>query len=137
MPDPITLVATSFEDTLAIPLDVVRNQSWNPVFTITDQDGAVIDLNGYSLSLVVVPVNYDGSIGAPIWTCATFTVLPNGSAQFAVPATNTAAIVVTGFYQWFLESIAPGDTATSVVVAGSLNVFDSPVPNPGTGKNAS
>src|ERR1700741_4384529 len=126
--DPCTLIATSFEDTLSIPLDCVRNQAWTPAFTITDENGSIIDLTGYGLILIAVPVNYDGSIGAPVWTCSTFTIQPGGAAQFNVPFTDTGKLTVAGSHRWYLQSTAPGGgPGPNIVLAGPLNTFDSPV----------
>jgi hypothetical protein len=130
MPDPITLVATSFEDTLDVPLGFVRNQAWNPVFTITDCTGNTFDLSGYALALSVAPLNFDGSVGAAIWTCTSFQILANGSAQFAVPGTDTGELGTSGFYKWFLQSTAPGAPGPDMVLAGPLNIFDAPQPAP-------
>lgn len=130
MPGPITLVATSFEDTLNVPLDCVRNQAWNPLFGIADCNGNPVDLSGYALALTVAPVNYDGSVGAAIWTCTTFQILADGSAQFAVPGTNTGALAADGSYAWFLFSTAPGAPGPDMVLAGPLNIFDAPQPAP-------
>jgi len=129
MPDPITLVATSFEDTLSIPLDLIRNQSWMPSFLLTDDNGDMIDLSNYNLALIIVPVNYDGiSIGTAVLLEQNFTILSDGSAQFLIPGTDTGKLAATGAYRWYLESSPPGETDSSVVLAGPLNIWDSPGP---------
>lgn len=130
MPGPITLVATSFEDTLNVPLDCVRNQTWNPLFGIADCNGNPVDLSGYALALTVAPVNYDGSVGAAIWTSTTFQLTGLGVAQFAVPGTDTGELAAQGSYKWFLQSTAPGAPGPDIVLAGPLNIFDSPQPAP-------
>lgn len=130
MPGPITLVATSFEDTLNVSLDCVRNQAWNPLFGITDCTGNTIDLSGYALALSVAPLNYGGELGAAIWTCTSFQILADGSAQFAVPGTDTGELAAQGSYKWFLQSTAPGAPGPDMALAGPLNIFDAPQPAP-------
>jgi hypothetical protein len=127
MPYPNTLIATSFEDAFSIPLACFRNQGWNPSFLISDDNDSPIDISGDRLALMIVPLSYDGiTIGDPILTDKTFTVDSTGAAVFNVSKTDLDGLSPEGTYQWFLERQELGQTDSSVVVAGPLQVSDSP-----------
>jgi hypothetical protein len=130
MPYPITVVTSSFEDILNIPLTVIRNQGWFPTFWLTDEANNLLDLTGYQILIVITPVDDSGNIGQAILTETNFVIDETGAAAFTVSGTSTGQLAAEGSYRWFLEESRPGSTNLSVVLAGPLTVSDSPLPAP-------
>lgn len=119
-------VTTAFEECFDIKLDCFRNQDWTPTFLLIDDTGTTVDITNYKLELFVAPMNDDGTLGPTLISATTFTLGPEGEAQFIVQGSEISQLSVLGVYSWYLLQLVPPATGSSVLVCGPLCPKDAP-----------
>lgn len=91
--------------------------------TITDDDGAVVDITGKTLAFKAV----DSWSSPTVTVTVTPTVLsgPDGTAQLPFADTDTASLTTTAGLLQLLYSLSVKDAGVDVVVdTGILNILD-------------
>jgi hypothetical protein len=111
-----------------VPIQAYRNRCWDQSFALFNTDGTPLDCSGDRLALVVLP-NPPVSGSVPVVENSTPTVEVN-TVAFQIPGEEMGLLVAGKPYNWQLLRQPGSGPCSAVMVAGLLEVLDSP-PFPG------
>src|SRR5208337_1592548 len=110
-------------------ITIYRNYGVQIPVQVNDVNLNALTVTNYGFAFIIAPNQIDGSLGPPVLTCSTPTVVEPGLLTFAFSQFQTATLqldsVIT--YKYYILSQNPYQSSPAVNSMGRIKVKDAPV----------